>query len=531
MNVCRTERCSYLRRRFRRSLRGAVSRLLALTLAAIAHGWPALAIAQSAPSGAPAACTAASSAGELNAQPCLTTLVTTFTNEGRYDYNGLEMAAARADDAAYASLLPICTSAAGCRGTQLNLFTRLRELEDNAAQLLGFGPTFYSLNLTAQGLGFALRWTADEEFAAQSSLTSRLANNQLAAISNRLTGLRFMQTVRLARQDSWAADGIFADLPAGSDPVLGGGASADPGSTAFGKWSVFANSAYGSGTKAPTTYDDAFSFAGTQFSGGADVRLSPRLVLGFLVNHLDQHLDFNSSESVASGGIWGSGFGLAGYVQMEWDAAYVNFSVGAQHMNLHTTRLVAYPSNNPEIPSVNTTFYSSTDATSLLLDGGSGYIFHARGFSAETYLNAQYLHSHIDAFTENASGSGPEVAPGFAASVAGQYITSLVGIAGLKFEYTFLPSFGVIIPYAYGEYHHEFRNPSQGVPSQFTSTSPGEDYYQLPTDDINPNFYQVGGGVSSVLPHGAQFYVQYMKVLRLQTYTDYVVSGGFRFEF
>ena len=308
-------------------------------------------------------CTRAGAIGDPNAQPCLFTLTTA---PGPYAYNALEIAAARADDAAYANLLPVCgagAAAGGCTGARLNLFTRLRELEDNAAQLLGigFGPTNYSLNLSRQGVGFALRWTADEEFSAQSSMTNRFANNQLGAISNRLTALRFLQTVRLARQDSSGVDESLADAAYGGAGVMGGtaltgGAGGDPSSATFGRWSVFANGAYGAGTKAPTTFDDAFSFGGTQFSGGADVRLSPHLVVGVLVDHVRQEADFNPSLSIAAGGIWASGFGVASYVQMDWDAAYLNASLGVQRLSINTTRLVAYPSNNPQIQSVDTTF-------------------------------------------------------------------------------------------------------------------------------------------------------------------------------
>jgi outer membrane autotransporter protein len=430
-------------------------------------------------------------------------------------------------------LLPLCgagaaaapTPGGACSATQMNLFRRLLELEENADQLLGFGPNTYSLNDNAHALGLALRWTADEEFSAQSSLTSRFANNQLSAVTNRLIALRFMQIVHLAREDAAAADGLLAGLE--PEDYAGGGASADPGSTQFGPWSVFANGAYGAGTKQPTTYDDAFAFGGTQFSVGADRRLSPHMVAGFLLSTLHQDLDFDSSESTASGGVHGVGYGITGYFQLEGDAAYLNISLGAQRMTLDTTRVVAYPSNNSLVPSVNTTFTSSTVANSWLMTFGSGYNFHTHGFAAEPYLNAQYLHTHIDGFSE--SSSGPDL--GFATSVAGQNVSSLVSVAGLKFSYAILPPFGVILPYAYGEYRHEFKDPSQNVGSQFAMTAPGDDYFEIPTDSINPNYYEVGGGVSSVLPHGAQLYAQYMKVLKLEYYTDYVVSAGFRFEF
>jgi outer membrane autotransporter protein len=495
-----------------------------VALALMIHFFPGSAHSQPAASCSPSTGVTAAA----GPQACLTTLVETLTSSKIFQFDGLELAAAQADDAAFESLLKGCVATASCKGTQLNLYNRLLELEENASQLLGFGPTTFSLNLSAQGVADALRWTADEEFAAQSSMTSRFAGNQFSAVSNRLTALRFLQAVRLARQDGETGNGLLADATSDGSVAWGGGASGDPQSSSqFGRWSVFANSSYGAGTKAPTVFDDAFSFGGTQVSLGADVRLSSHAVVGLLINHVNQEADFNSSESVVGGGITSSGYGVTSYLQLDWDAAYLNFSLGGQRVSLDSTRLVAYPSNNPLVPSVDTTFQSSTYANSLLLTAGGGYMLHTRGFSAEPYLNLQYLYTRIDAFTETASSTDNT---GFATSVSSQGVTSLQGILGLKLQYVWQPKFAVILPYVYGEYRHEFRNPSQDVSSEF-GAAPAGNYFQLPTDALNASFYQVGAGLSAVLPHGAQLYFQYMRVLSLQYYTDWVASGGFRFEF
>src|SRR5579862_4520035 len=70
--------------------------------------------------------------------PSLLTLVTTLTDQNIYQYNALDFAAARADDAAYAALLPICAGASTtkCTGEALLLYHQLRALEDNADELL-----------------------------------------------------------------------------------------------------------------------------------------------------------------------------------------------------------------------------------------------------------------------------------------------------------------------------------------------------------------------------------------------------------
>jgi uncharacterized protein with beta-barrel porin domain len=452
-------------------------------------------------------------------------LVSTSAN---YVYNALEIAAAKANDAAYLNLLALCgAQGAGCTGRTANLFIHLSELEYNAEELLGFGQYQGSLKLSAQGFGFALRWTADEEYSAQSSLTTRVANNQLAAVSNRLTTLRFLsQTVRLAAQDRFGGDDRLAGRK--STDAFGGAASADGGGSRLSRWSVYANGSYGDGTKQPTDFDDAFGFDGTQYNAGADMRLDARTVLGFMFGYVSQKATFDSNLSIVSGGIKAKGPGVTLYLQKEWNAAYGNVSLGYQRTTLDTIRIVAYPSNNPSIPSVNGRFSSSTTATAWNLAFGAGYVFHAKGFSAEPYLRGQYMLTKIGAFSEAADVGYGDTA--FAVDAGSQSVTSAIGTGGAKFQYAFLPAWGVVVPYLYGEYRREFKNPSQAINSTYLyGTGSGGDF-ALPTESIKPDYYQVGAGFSAVLPHGIQLYAQYMKVLQLQNYSDYVASGGIRVE-
>jgi hypothetical protein len=55
--------------------------------------------------------------------------------------------------------------------------------------------------------------------------------------------------------------------------------------------------------------------------------------------------------------------------------------------------------------------------------------------------------------------------------------------------------------------------------------------FQLPTDQPDRDYFVVGGGLTVVLKHGLQGYAQYIKVLQLQNYSDYVASAGIRYEF
>jgi outer membrane autotransporter protein len=198
--------------------------------------------------------------------------------------------------------------------------------------------------------------------------------------------------------------------------------------------------------------------------------------------------------------------------------------VGYQHLALDARRSITYPSLNPLIPSVDETSTSSATATSLIANLGAGYSFHWRGFSAEPYLNTQYVDTKIAAFTEHGGN-------GFDTDVASQSIPSLTSAAGLKLQQAFLPPFGVIVPYVYGEYRHEFMEKSRTVQTSYAAANVSAADFSLPTDAPTRSYYAVGGGLTVVLKHGLQGYLQYVKILQLINYTDYVASGGIRYEF
>ncbi len=460
--------------------------------------------------------------------------LTALIDSGIYAFNGLEIASAKANDAAYAALLADgCgqfTAAANCSGSRVQLFNQLRELEDTADALLGRGETTYSLRLGAQALGFALRWTADDEYAAQGSMTTKFANSQMSALGNRFSALRFATLVRFARRDEDAPD-VDEAAPKlsfyGSGTPVGGGAgdatSGFPGSN----WSAFANGSYSAGSKAPTTFEDAFNYNDTEYTAGSDLRLNSHVVVGLLAGSTVKNVNFNSSESIVDGGIRGDGYSAIVYTQIEGDAAYVNASLGFQHLNLDTRRAITYPSLNPLIPSVNQTSTSSTSASSWIGAIGTGYTFHWRGFSAEPYLNGQYVNTEIAAFTEHGGG-------GFDTNVGSQSIPSLTSALGLKFSQAFLPPFGVFVPYVYGEFRHEFMENSYHILSVYAATgqslSSSADF-DLPTDAPPRNYYTAGAGLTIVLKGGLQGFLQFVRVLDFTNYSEYVASGGVRYEF
>lgn len=153
----------------------------AVTLAAILSSFPAAVLAQSAP---------------------VTGSLVDIANAG--GFNALERAAARANQASYNLLAGSCANGVGesCSQSDLVVFRNTRELVETANELLGSGSTQFSLGVDAEGLGFALRWTAAEELAGQGSSTTKFAASQLSALSTRLAVLRWgVSGLRSASKD------------------------------------------------------------------------------------------------------------------------------------------------------------------------------------------------------------------------------------------------------------------------------------------------------------------------------------------
>jgi uncharacterized protein YhjY with autotransporter beta-barrel domain len=464
----------------------------------------------------------------------LTALVTSGLYTANGGYNQLEIAAARTNDAAYQALLPICAPnpltglpAATCGGNTLALFDRLRELEDTANTLLGRGEQTYSLLLNFQDVGFALRWTAPEEFAAQGSMTSKFADSQLTTLAGRFSTLRFItQIARLERGSDYDADDDSSEprlATYSSGNPRGSGASAD--SSIAPNWGAFGNGSYSAGRKAPTTFEDAFNFNDTEYSAGADLRLNNHIVVGVLAGYAIKHINFDGSQSIVAGGTRGEGVSTLLYGQWEGESAFVNLSLGFQHLTLDTKRSITYPSLNPLIASVDETSTSSTAANTWTLQVGTGYSFHFGGFSLEPYANAEYVNTRIAQFTEH-DGSG------FDFNVGSQSIPSATTALGLKMQYAFLPKFGVILPYVYGEYRHEFAEDSRNISSSYAAAPlASAANFDLPTDAPTRNYYVAGAGLTMVFKHGISGFAQYVRVIQMTNYTDYIASGGFRFEF
>ncbi|HEU5136369.1 MAG TPA: autotransporter outer membrane beta-barrel domain-containing protein [Steroidobacteraceae bacterium] len=449
--------------------------------------------------------------------------------------NPIEQAAALANQATYDQLtggeVPLCDAelsgpAGGCTGAVFEMFSNVRELVETANELTNSGSTRYSLRLDQENLGFALRWTAAEEMAAQGSSATQFTNSQLNSLASRISALRVSALGRTARND---------DLP-GSLWALGGGAGADD--SIAKRWGGFLNGAFGYGRKDDTTdpfnttgssgAEDAFDFDGSEITLGADYRLSESTVLGTLLGFSQRRVDFDSAVSIVDGTIDTDGSSLMFFAMWENDRFYVSGSLGGQWLEYDFRRRITYPSLNPLVAPVDVTTTSSTDSNTLMGTLSGGANFNVGGFAFAPYAKAEYQKVSVDEFAER-GGSGFEFGYGE------QDIKSFQLAAGATVQYVFTPRFGVIVPYARAEIRKEFENDPRNISATYasmpTSNVTTAQDFNLATDEHDDQFFVVAGGFSVVLKGGLQGFLQYQQVLDLDTFSDRVIAGGIRLEF
>ena len=448
-------------------------------------------------------------------------------------FNTLELRSAQANQATYNILFPVCVTGSNnpaCTPAVLSVFKRVRELVDTANAITGH-PGQFSLGVDTASLGFALRWTAPEETSAQGSMTTQFANSQRAALASHISALR-MNTlgIRLADNENSTLPDYDSLFGFHENHALGGGASADSSEPIWVPWGAFANGAYAWGSKQPTVLEDAFDYDGSQLTLGLDRRINEQLVIGLMAGYTNRQIDFNSSLSVVDGGIKSNGFSAVFYGAYNYQIAFVSASLGGQWLSYDSTRRITYPSQNPNVASVDETARSNSHSHALTSSLEAGLDWQRKGFTAEPYLRGDFQYVKAGAFRESGAANG------FDMQFQAQTLHSFDCAAGLKLQYALTPSFGVIVPFVRTELHHEFSNNSRTVSGSYLDAgallnSNASASFNIPTDKADTSYYQVAVGTSMVMQHGLQAFAQYSQVFQLDNYSDHVIAGGIRIEF
>lgn len=464
---------------------------------------------------------------------------------GQYN-SELEERAAIANQQVYNQL-----KAAGCSDVQSNpsdscgglafiAWQNVRELVHTANELSGSGPTVYSLRSDLEGLGFALRWTAGEEFAAHGNLSNGFVGSQIDAVASRIAVIRFGATGFSLHPHSNSNILIAADMLGGE---TGGAAGGDQEYT-WSPWGSFLNVNFSYGDGDPTEKEDAFESDGVEFVGGVDYRFDNQSVVGVLLGVQEQAIDFDSTLSIVEGDVEMNGVSLQPFFFYQGKPWYANVSVGYHAMSFDMDRRISYPSFNPDIESTNTIASSKVDADAMSVATSAGWplVFKGR-MRIEPGVSINWRNVRIDDYLEEDLNQ-----KGFNFEVEEQDYHSIESALGVQVSYVFTPRYAVLMPYVDARYKVQHKDDPRIIRAYYYNA--GEALsdrdaasFALPTNAPDSEYQVYTLGLSAVLQGasassptaaaqgGISGFMNYKKWVGLDFYSLYQISAGVRYEF
>ncbi len=362
------------------------------------------------------------------------------------------------------------------------------------------------MSLRAQSLNITSRLT---ELRQQTNKTSRLSFNLTGFGANNLSAY-------MLEDDSNAA----TTSPSAVNPIN------------FGRLGLFFNGSIGQGNRDAIENDNeqAFKVDTMDITGGADYRFRRDLFFGLAFGYSANETTLNSGRGSLS---------LAAYNLILYgtyypnEEIYINASLNYTGNRYEQQRNIKYTQTNTfdtnQTIQVNQIAQANYFGLQTTVDISAGYQFTVQGLTAEPYVQLQLGKTNVDDYRENMSNPN-QPGSGWAVIIDGQNVTSLISAIGTQLTYAFNQSWGVLIPQARVEWLKQLKNDVHFVEGKFAG-DPNNIKFRLPTNSPDTRYFNVGLGISALLPNGRTAYLYYQKLLSFDDFNYQTFSAGMRWEF
>lgn len=258
-----------------------------------------------------------------------------------------------------------------------------------------------------------------------------------------------------------------------------------------------------------TRKENGFDAESAEFIAGADFRFNEQFILGLAIGYGDNENDYDKS----SGNIDTESVSTTLYsIFTPIDNVVINSYVGWSGMDIEGRR---------SITGTNSFTRMTTEGDKLVAGISALYDFHLDGFSISPEVAIDYSDTWIQGFTEKGDPTATLV-------VGDQAIHSFISKVGFNASYAWSQPWGVIVPHFRFFHLHEYGNDHRTVHVSFSSTPNGAGFV---TDNPDRDYYTLAAGVSTVLPHGLQLYIDYEKTIEHDFINSFTINGGVRFSF
>jgi len=204
----------------------------------------------------------------------------------------------------------------------------------------------------------------------------------------------------------------------------------------------------------------------------------------------------------------------------------LNGYVGWTGYDYDSKRNISIDSSNIDPATVliiNATANGKTEGDQLMVGAGVSYDFNMGAVTLTPQVSFDYSDTWIDGFTESESS-------GLGLKYRSQTITSYKTKAGIDLSHSNSFSWGILVPHAKLYHIHEYSDDSRTIHASFSQDNKAISV-DSQSDSPDRDYLTFGFGVSAVLPHAIQLFVDFEKIEAHRYINSYTVSGGLRVGF
>lgn len=375
------------------------------------------------------------------------------------------------------------------------------------------------MNATDSEAGAALRALAPDEAAAQGRIGNSFRQQQLSNIGARLSALRGGASGLGLSGLSFNIKGSILPgsvLVQALEPDTRSAATVDL-PQAIPKWGGFISGTVGGGDKARTASEQGFNFRSRGITAGADYRHSSTVVYGAALGYARSDVNLDAD----GGGLDANALSLSLYgTYYRTQSFYLDAVLNYAANDYDQTRNIDYFVGSTHIQK---TARSDSGGKLLALSAGGGYEFTARsGASMEVSLRLHRIVSTIDGYTETGADA-------LNLALGDQTIRVLSSSLGTRGSWPLSLKWGVLIPQLDASWEHELSGGAHQIKGSFVN-DPFATPFAFKTDAPDRDYFQLGLGVSAIIPGGKTAFLQYQTNAGRDHYRDYNVALGARVE-
>lgn len=386
-----------------------------------------------------------------------------------------------------------------------------------------------------------LQQFSGEETSAQGRYATEGSVSQFKSIASRLAAIR-----RGTRGNGLAfnlqgvdvftvADGSTEDPNSALTGGAAGSADADLG------WAWFGNIEYGFGDHDATTLENEYDADSFGAVIGVDYAINESWVVGGALNIVRAEVDFKREDSSGIDGVTGGGIdtdseSLSVFMNYTAGPMYVSAigSYGQGDIDMKRIINISLPSGGGAAglqPSLLAVANSSTDSTQWALETQVGYTFGEGITTWDLYGGLSLVDLDIDRFQERGTILGM--------TFESQQVDSFEGFIGASLRHVMSTGAGVFVPYATVEFRNEFDDDGRTITARYNLTprAKGElfqgetDDFEIPTEDLDSNYFDVAVGVSAQFGNNLSAFAQYSTLLGLKDTSAHLFTVGLRGSF